>query len=117
VSLFLNFRDLLCNAKSFQDFRGRLIHCQWLVASAAVLSDGAAIRGCVRAVMAAKATRKIHVAEVVRICAPRDLQIRKDIAIVDLENRLTSLADVLRTRAVKVRVVLLIKAHNSGGLI
>ena len=64
--------------------------------------------------MAAKTTGKIHVAEVVRIRAPRDLQIRKDVAVIDRKNRLASLVDVLGTRCVKVGIVLLIKTNDSA---
>ena len=54
-------------------------------------------------------------AEVIRVGAPGDFQVREDIAVIDRKDRLTGLANVLRARSGKVWIALLIKTDDSAG--
>ena len=96
-------------AERLEDFRRCFVHRQRLMTSITVLSDCFSAAARVRAVMAPEASRKIRVTQVVRIGAPRDFQVRKDVAIVNRKNRLTSLIDVLSALCVNVGVFLLVK--------
>ena len=109
MSLFLYAGNPIGEPESLKDFRRRFVHRQRLMTSIAFLSDRFSAAARVRAVMAPEATRKIRVTQVVRIGAPRDFQVRKDVAIVNRKNRLTSLIDVFGTLCVNVGVLLLVK--------
>ena len=56
---------------------------QKVVAEAAVVAEGLAVLRGVAAVVAAEAAGVGHVSDVVGVRAPRDLHIRKDVAVVD----------------------------------
>src|SRR5580704_14486547 len=84
------------------------------MASVAFLSDRLTLARCVRAVMTTETSWKIHVAQVVRISAPSNLQLRENVAVVDRKNSVTSLTNIFRSICVQIGVVLLIKANEPG---
>src|SRR6185503_9906239 len=94
-SMLLHFRDPIRDPQSLQDFRGCLFHGQWLLTSVAVLSDRFSISCRMRAVVTPKAPWKVRMAKIVRVSTPSHFQVRKNIAVVNRENRLTRMADVL----------------------
>ena len=55
---------------------------------------------------------KVHMAKIVRVSAPSHFQVRKNIAVVNRENRFTCLEDVLGTRGIKLWIILLIEASE-----
>src|SRR3974390_3834636 len=113
MSLFLNFRNPVCNAKRFQYFGRRVSHVPRFVTGAAVLRDGLPACSDVRPVMAPETPWIVGVTKIVWISAPRHFQIRKYIAVVDRQNGLTCLADIARPLHIKVWVLLLIKTTES----
>ncbi len=69
-------------------------------------------------VVAAEAAGEVHVPEVVRVAAPRDLHRREDVPVVDRHESLPRPYDVIMTRAVNRRLALFVElvepGHNRG---
>ena len=65
------------------------------MAAVAILGDGLAVRGDVRAVMTTETPGKIHVTEIVRIGAPGNLQIRENVAVINRKHGPASLTDII----------------------
>src|SRR5262245_10240243 len=95
--LLLNLRNAFVEPERFEYFRRCLFNRKRLMAGIAILSDRPAISGRMVAVVTAETSRKVRVTQIVRIRAPGDLQIRKNIAVIDGKNRLPSFAYVLGT--------------------
>ena len=93
--LLLHFRDPVRDSQSFQDFRGHLLHSEWLMTSVAILSNRLSACHGVQAIVATKTPWKVCMTEIVWVSAPSYLQLRKNIPVIDRENCLTRLADVL----------------------
>src|SRR6185369_3249289 len=110
--LFLHFGYPARDAQRSQDFWRSLIRGQCLMAGGALLRDRFASGRAMSAIMAAEAARKIHVPEIIWICAPRYFQIRKYVAIVDRQNGLTCLANILFTCCENLGIALLIEINK-----
>src|SRR5579862_2227561 len=82
------------------------------MATVTVLGNGLAIPGSVRAVMTTETSGKVHVAQVVRISAPQNLQIWEHVTAINPKNGPARLLDVFRTVYVEVGIVLLIKINE-----
>src|SRR5215831_2025497 len=80
----------------------------------AVLGNDLAVPSRVRAVMATETSWKIRVPQVVRVGAPRNLQIRKYVAVIDCKNCPGRLMDVFGALCVEVWIILAIKTSKGG---
>src|SRR3954452_15174446 len=114
-SLFLKIRDALGDPESFQDFWRGLVCCECLMACCAVLGNRLISPCCVHAIVAPETSRKVCMAQVIRVCAPRNLQVRKDVAIVNRKYCFGRLLDILRTASINVGVSSLVEANQGSG--
>jgi len=85
---------LVSFSQSLHDLRVWVFRGQQAVTSAAVLRDELAVLRLVIAIVAAKAAWEIQMTEVVGVGAPRDVHVREDISIVNVNKGLGGLLDL-----------------------
>src|ERR1700722_7508803 len=85
------------------------------MASIAVVGDSLPIRAGVTAVVAAEATRRIVVAEVVGMNAPKTMHVRENVAEIDCGSLIACLLHQSPPRLVDLRVIRAIKIVEFRG--
>lgn len=83
--------------------------------SATILRDCLSTAARVRSVAAAEASRKISVAQMVRVCTASDLQVWEHISVVNGKHRLAGFSNVLAALCINIRVFLLIEVASAAG--
>jgi len=66
------------------------------VARVTIVGDRLLVGTRMRAVMAPEATVRIGMADIIQVCSPRHLHLRKDVPLVGAENRLGTAMHLIR---------------------
>ena len=85
------------------------------MAEITVLADRLLSCSGVAFIMTTEAAGVIGVTEIVRVCAPGDLQIREDISLVQSENLLGAAIYAVAVLAPEIRIFLLVEGRESCG--